>query len=105
MRGSRRDRPDTSCFACIKVSSDDAKNESFVLLSVCYSDSMGTTLIQAKLPSELTERARVFVDDGWATNFDELLGEALLRYLESHAGDLTEKYVMDDVRWGLHGRD
>ncbi len=64
---------------------------------------METTLVQANLPPELTARARSFVDEGWASGFDELLADALRRFLESHASQVTENLVMDDVKWGLHG--
>jgi hypothetical protein len=63
-----------------------------------------TTLIQAELPPELTDRARSFVEEGWATDMNELLAEALRRFLESHSGDLTEAMIQDDVNWGLHGK-
>jgi hypothetical protein len=63
------------------------------------------TTIQAELPPELVIRAKAFVDEGWVGGFDELLAEALRRYLESHASDLTEAYMREDVEWGLHGRD
>lgn len=63
------------------------------------------TTIQAELPPELVSRAMSFVDAGWASDFDNLLAEALRRYLESHASDLTESFLRDDVEWGLHGRD
>ena len=66
---------------------------------------MNTTLIQAVLPRELTERARTYVAEGWATDFDELLAEALRRFLESHASGVTEAFVREDVQWGLHGSD
>ena len=62
------------------------------------------TTIQAALPPELLTRARAFVDEGWMGDFDELLAEALRRYLESHSTDLTEKFLREDVDWGLHGR-
>jgi hypothetical protein len=45
------------------------------------------------------------VAEGWVAGFDELLAEALRRYMESHATVLTEESVMDDVRWGLRGSD
>lgn len=64
---------------------------------------METTLVQANLPPELTARARTFVDEVWAGGFDELLADALLRFLESHASQVTENLVMEDVKWGLHG--
>ena len=61
--------------------------------------------IQAELPSELVNRARAFVGEGWAGDFDELLAEALRRYLESHTSELTETFLREDVEWGLHGSD
>lgn len=64
---------------------------------------MNMTVIQAKLPPELTERARSYVQEGWAADFNELLAEALRRFLESHSSRVTETFVMEDVKWGLHG--
>lgn len=66
---------------------------------------MNKTLIQAELPPELTARARSYVAEGWAADFNELLADALRRFLESHSARVTEDFVMDDVRWGLHGTD
>ena len=66
---------------------------------------MNKTLIQAELPPELTARARSYVEEGWASDFNELLAEALRRFLESHSSRVTETFVMNDVRWGLHGSD
>ena len=69
---------------------------------------MGTTMkvtIQAELPPELLRQATAFVDEGWVGDFNELLVEALRRYLESHSSELTETFLREDVEWGLHGRD
>lgn len=66
---------------------------------------MTKTTIQAQLPPELTERARSFVEEGWASDLNALLSEALRRFLESHSARLTEAMVMKDVQWGLHGED
>jgi len=66
---------------------------------------MPTTTIQAELPNELTARALSFVEEGWASDFNELLADALRRFLESHSTRLTESMVMADVQWGLHGDD
>ena len=63
------------------------------------------TTIQAELPPELVKRAQAFVGEGWAGDLDELLAEALRRYLESHASQLSEHFLRQDVEWGLHGRD
>ena len=64
--------------------------------------SMNKTVIQAELPRELTARAESYVEEGWASDFNELLSEALRRFLESHSSRVTESFVMDDVQWGLH---
>jgi len=66
---------------------------------------MNNTLIEAELPAELAAQARAFVDQGWATNFNELLAESLRRFLESHEGTLTESFIKEDIEWGLRGQD
>ena len=63
------------------------------------------TAIQAELPPELVAEARAFVAEGWAGGFDELLAVALQRNLESHSSRLAEKFVREDVAWGLKGND
>ncbi len=66
---------------------------------------METTLIKANLPPELTSRAQAYVKEGWAAGFDELLADALNRFLESHSAKVSEAFVMEDAEWGLHGKD
>jgi len=51
------------------------------------------------------EEAREFVRAGWATDFNQLIADALRRYLESHSADLVEAFVREDVRWRIHGGD
>jgi len=63
------------------------------------------TAIQAELPEQLVADARAFVEQGWVGDFDELLGEALRCYLESHSVGLAETFIRDDVAWGLRGRE
>lgn len=63
------------------------------------------TSIHSELPAELVERARAYVKEGWIGGFDELLAEALRRYLDSHSPELTEKFIREDVEWGLHGKE
>ena len=63
------------------------------------------TAIQAELPQELVTQARAFVEQGWVGDFNELLAEALRRYLESHSARLVESFIREDVSWGLHGRE
>ena len=53
--------------------------------------------------AELLAQARAFVEEGWATDVNELLAEALRRYLESHSSQLSETFIREDVEWGLNG--
>jgi hypothetical protein len=63
------------------------------------------TPVHAQLPQELVDEARAFIKDGGAPDLDTLIAESLRRYLESHSAAMTEAFVRDDVKWGLHGRD
>jgi hypothetical protein len=45
------------------------------------------------------------VQQGWASNLQEIINESLRRYLDSHQDLLTENFILEDVEWGLHGND
>ena len=63
------------------------------------------TTIEIQLPEELLAEARTYVNEGWAGSVDDLLADALRRYLDSHAVALIERFIRQDAEWGLHGRD
>jgi hypothetical protein len=63
------------------------------------------TSIQADLPEDLISQARAFIEEGWKSDFSELLAEALRGYLDSHSSCITENFIREDVTWGLHGKD
>ncbi len=63
------------------------------------------TAIQVHLPDDLISQAQRLVDEGSATGFDDLLTEALRRFLEAHGPALNEAFVREDVAWGLDGKD
>ena len=62
-----------------------------------------TASIQAELPEQLLVQAQALVHDGWALDLNEILADALGRYLESHSAELTEAFIHEDVEWGLRG--
>lgn len=64
-----------------------------------------TDTVQTELPHELVEEAQAFIREGWASNLNDLLAEALRRHLQSHSAELAESFLREDVAWGLHGRD
>ena len=64
-----------------------------------------TVSVHAELPDQLARQGLELINNGWATDMNALLTEALRRYLESHQEQLTEEFIREDVEWGLHGDD
>ena len=62
-------------------------------------------LIKTILPPRVYQQMRALVAEGWFRDEDELVFEALRRYLETHQPELMERFVREDVEWGLHGKD
>jgi len=66
---------------------------------------MKTTTVQAKLPVRLLSEMEALVREGWFQDIDDLIADALRRYLDSHQPDLMERYIRQDVEWGLRGKE
>jgi Arc/MetJ-type ribon-helix-helix transcriptional regulator len=64
-----------------------------------------SNLIQAEIPDRLWQQATALVNQGWASNVQEVVNESLRRYLESHQDVLAERFIREDVAWALHGDD
>jgi Arc/MetJ-type ribon-helix-helix transcriptional regulator len=64
-----------------------------------------TTVIKTAIPEGLLAQARSMVAAGWHRDLDELVLDALRRYLESHRAELMEEYIRQDVEWGLKGNE
>ena len=62
-------------------------------------------MVQAEIPNQLWQQAQIMVQQGWASNLQEIINESLRRYLDSHQDVLTENFILEDVEWGLHGND
>lgn len=58
-----------------------------------------------EIPDQLWQQAQILVQQGWATNLQEIVAVALCLYLESHQPVLTETFIRDDVEWGLQGEE
>ena len=64
-----------------------------------------TTIIQTEIPDGLLNQAQGLISAGWFRNLDELMLDALRRFLESHRNELMEEFIHQDVEWGLTGNE
>jgi Arc/MetJ-type ribon-helix-helix transcriptional regulator len=66
-------------------------------------DEVQTATVQADVPVRLLTEMQTLVEAGWFRDLDELMVNALRRYVESHRAELMERFIREDVEWGLHG--
>jgi len=66
--------------------------------------TMDTTIVEAKVPAGLLSEMEALVEDGWFQDMNDLIVDALRRFLEARRPELIESYVWQDVEWGLHGK-
>jgi Arc/MetJ-type ribon-helix-helix transcriptional regulator len=63
------------------------------------------TTVQARLPTRLLAELQSLVDAGWFQSLEEVMSDALRRFAEAHREELMEKFLREDVEWGLRGQD
>lgn len=61
--------------------------------------------IEAELPDKLYDQVKLLISEGWFKDEKELICEALRRYLEAHRPDIMKEFIMEDVNWGLYGKE
>ena len=61
--------------------------------------------ICAQLPDHVYQELKSLVNKGWFKSEDDIILEALRRFLDTHKIELMEKFVREDVEWGLHGKE
>jgi Arc/MetJ-type ribon-helix-helix transcriptional regulator len=61
--------------------------------------------IHTEVPEQLYKKAEALVKEGWFRDEKEIFSEAIRRFLETHQSKLMDKFIRDDVEWGLHGND
>jgi hypothetical protein len=64
-----------------------------------------STLIKTEIPDQLWQQAQNMVEQGWIDNMDTLIAEAMRRYIESHQQTIRDRFIREDIDWGLHGKD
>jgi len=61
--------------------------------------------VQTEIPDELYGKVESLVREGRFKDEGELLSTALRRFLDTHRPELMEKFIRDDMDWGLHGEE
>ena len=61
--------------------------------------------VQAQLPERVYQEVKGLVDGGWFRDEGDLLCEALRRFLDTHRPELMERFIREDVEWGLYGQE
>jgi len=61
--------------------------------------------IHTEVPEQLYKKAEALVKEGWFRDEKELFSEAIRRFLDTHQSKLMDKFIRDDVEWGLRGND
>ena len=62
-----------------------------------------TRTFQTDLPEGVLRTMQSMVEAGWYRSADELVLDALRRFLDSHREDLMADLIREDVEWGLRG--
>lgn len=65
-------------------------------------DNIKTTI---NIPPRLASQTQIFLEEGWFSDLNSLVVEALRRYLETHSIELAERFIQQDIEWGLHGEE
>ena len=63
------------------------------------------TTVQTTLPTRLLAQVESLIREGWFQDMDDLVTDALRRLLDTHRPELMERYIREDVEWGLHGEE
>ena len=61
-------------------------------------------IVEAKISDQLDRQIDALVEQGWFRSRDQVFKEAIRRFLEAHRPELMERFIREDVEWGLRGR-
>jgi Arc/MetJ-type ribon-helix-helix transcriptional regulator len=66
---------------------------------------MEMTTVATQVPARLLSQVHSLVEEGWFQDVNDVMIDALRRFLEAHRPELMESYIWQDVEWGLRGTD
>jgi Arc/MetJ-type ribon-helix-helix transcriptional regulator len=62
-----------------------------------------TVTVKADIPDRLHGEMEALVREGWFQDLNDLMLEAVRRLLDVHRPELMERFVREDIEWGLRG--
>jgi len=63
------------------------------------------TVVVDNLSPQIQAGMQQLVQQGWFRDIPALLEEAVRRYLETHSAELMDRFVAEDIAWGLRGAE
>jgi Arc/MetJ-type ribon-helix-helix transcriptional regulator len=60
--------------------------------------------VAVKISGQLNGQIDILVEQGWFRSRDQLVQEAIRRFLDAHRPELMERFIREDGAWGLRGR-
>ncbi len=67
--------------------------------------SARTKTIKAQIPEQVYRQLDRLVTEGWFKSQEDVVEEALRRFLSTHQPELMEQFLREDVEWGLRGEE
>lgn len=64
-----------------------------------------TATLETEIPAHMLGMMQALVKAGWFRDLDEIVLDAIRRFLDSHPSELMEGLIREDVEWGLRGTD
>ena len=65
--------------------------------------TLDARVLETPVPPRLFDQLQQLVSDGWYGSIDEIVRDALRRYLNTHRPEIMERHLREDVEWGLRG--
>lgn len=61
-------------------------------------------VICTELPDKVYQEVKSLIDKSWFRNEDDIILEALRRFLDIPKIELMERFIREDFEWGLYGK-
>jgi Arc/MetJ-type ribon-helix-helix transcriptional regulator len=61
--------------------------------------------VKTQVPIQIRKEMQRLITDGWYRSEDDLILDALRRFLSTHRADLLTQQIREDIEWGLYGQE